>query len=998
MTQPLPPPGRLNLHPVAIAVTAILFVAVIIAGIRFASMKKAPLNESNVPEKPLATDEKPLVMDKKNAAPASVPIPAEVPAPLKTDLILSHAERGLPGTVASEWVYYQTLFANSVKISGAWDGWDKKIAMQEVRPGVWAFFVGGIKAPFGSYEFKFIVDDVWEGGANRILYINEAGLMELPPQVVSQALIEHPHQIRIRLYEKPGNQEAVKVTLEPGLGRLKLRWKYPEENPALRGYRIHGKEVEFVFDPASYMMSSHEIQSAQVAGNFNDWDAASTETRMVNDGDIWRVRLPYAPIDSKVTQGEILFKFVINGDWKNPPSEAPNAMLEPGTTHMNLQLPRADVVLPELTIQTERPINLSQPPLLHIQGLHDKTIKVWPSPGTVLDSLYSPKKMGATLDRSEKETIYRIFAPRASSVTLGLFDGPYYLTEDEVPVDPTQTVEMKKDKDGVWEHRQPGLNTGQYYAYKIAGPMGNGEGFNPAAWMGDPYATAVGLAEGNSLVMDMDAGAVKPQPQARVAWEDMVIYETHMRHFTQDPSSGVPENLRGKYPGVLASEGTGTGLDHLKSLGVNVIQFMPLHEFNNGFGDKHDWGYASCFFFAPESSYATQPLEGTQVREFRELVDGLHDRGFAVFMDVVYNHIGGINVFSLIDRKYYFRLNPDFTNMNYSGCGNDVASERLMMRRLITESILFWVEEYGIDGFRFDLCELIDDQTLLEIEREIRQKHPHVVLHSEPWSFRGSHKKFLGPTSWGAWNDRFREPAKQFVRGHGGKENLKQAVRGSVENWTRHPLQSVNYMESHDDHALVDELTSNPDHDGRELSDRDEKIHKLAATVIFGSLGTPLITEGQAYLRSKHGVRNTYNQGDELNALRWSERDREHAKEVLAYYQQMIAFRLSPEGAALRVKDAPSLAYTQFMETDSDQALGWSFNANRERPGVPAVMILMNAGDQEQTFNFELPPGNWIRVGDGDQVNVNGDGSTLSGQQAKLQVPAQTAFIYRTRM
>ncbi|MDF3129680.1 alpha-amylase family glycosyl hydrolase [Kiritimatiellaeota bacterium B1221] len=1004
MTQPSSPSGRLNLHPVAIAVTAILFIAVLIAGFRYASMKKAPLQESGVPAPSIPREQKSTHQMPSPPAPApstaSTPTaaPAAVPPPVSSDLILSNQERGIPGNIPSEWIYYQTLFANSVKISGAWDGWHEKISMQKAAPGLWAFSVSGIGVPFGSYEFKFIVDGEWESGANRILHINEAGQMERPPQVVSQALIEHPHQIRIRLYEKPENPAEVAVSLKPDLGALKLRWQTPREDPAVQGYRMTGNEVEFVFDPASYGMSPQDIHSAQVAGNFNDWNAEAADTRMKREGETWRVRLPYPPIDSKVSQGEILFKFVINDEWKSPPADAPNAMLEPGTTHMNLQLPRADVALPELIIQTAEPIDLSQTPLVQLTGLHEKTIHVWPSPGSILDTLYSPKKMGVTLDPVKNETTYRIFAPRASSVTLGLFDGPYYVTAEETPVEPAQKIDMKKDQNGVWEHRQPGLHTGQYYAYQIAGPLGNGEGFNPAAWLGDPYATAVGLAEGNSMVMDLHAGSVQPQPRPRVAWEDMVIYETHMRHFTQHPSSGVPEHLRGKYPGVLATTGTGTGLDHLKALGVNVIQFMPLHEFNNGFSDKHDWGYATSFFFAPESSYATRPLEGSQVAEFRELVDGLHQQGFAVFMDVVYNHIGGLNVFNLIDRKYYFRLNPDYTNVDYSGCGNDVASERLMMRRLIIESVLFWVEEYGIDGFRFDLCELIDDQTLLEIEREIRNKHPHVVLHSEPWSFRGSHKDFLGPTTWGAWNDRFREPAKQFVRGHGGKADLKQAIRGSVENWTRHPLQSVNYMESHDDHALVDELTTNPDHDGRELSERDERIHKLAATLIFGSLGTPLITEGQAYLRSKHGIRNTYNKGDELNSLRWHERERDHAKEVLTYYKQMIAFRLSPEGAALRVKDNPSLDYTRFIETDSDQVLGWTFNAHHERPGVPAVMILMNASEQEQTFNLNLASGNWIRVGDGDQVLIHGDGTTLNAQQNSIKVPAQTAFIYRTRM
>jgi pullulanase len=739
-----------------------------------------------------------------------------------------------------------------------------------------------------------------------------------------------------------------------------------------------------------------------VAGTFNGWNANDPATQLQGQSNgRWTVRLDVDAVNRQSGADLILFKFVINGDWKSPPENAPNAMFEPGTPHLNLHLPRVENVRPELLIQTGLPIDLSQPPELLLTGAHAETLRLRPSPGEILDTLFSDKAMGASLDRENMQTTYRLFAPRASAVRLGFFDGPYYVSPEGEAVAPKEVFDLKRSKDGVWEHTRPGLNIGQYYAYQVDGPLGNGEGFHPGAWIGDPYATAVALAEGNSIVMDLDASPVKPQAKPRVAWEDMVIYETHIRHFTQDPSSGVPEKLRGKYEGVLATEGQGTGLDHLKALGVNVIQFMPIHEFNNGFGDKHDWGYASCFFFAPESSFATRPLEGSQVKEFRELVDGLHQRGFAVFMDVVYNHIGGINVFNQIDRKYYFRLNPDFTNQNFSGCGNDVASERPMMRKLIKESVLFWVENYGIDGFRFDLCELIDDQTLLEIEREIRTRYPHVVLHSEPWSFRGSHKDFLGPTTWGAWNDRFREPAKAFVVGNGEIEKVKQAIRGSVENWTRHPLQSVNYMESHDDHALVDELSLEPERDGRKLSARDERVHKLAATLIFSSLGTPMITEGQAYLRSKHGIRNTYNRGDALNSLRWDERGREHAKQVLNYYKQMIAFRQSPQGAALRVKNAPSLEYTRFIDTGSQQALGWILNANNERPGVPAVMVLMNAGEREQTFEVVLPEGVWRQIGDGQQVlayGVPGFEGFRGGQTLRVVVPPQTAFLYRSGM
>ncbi len=984
--------GRLCLHPAAVLVMAALFgVFALAAWLLLRTTEPDPVPSSPEPQEPATTAE---------TRPGPGPLP-EIPSPSEHDVVLAPDNRDIPGTTATRWLYYRHPGANQVLLAGAWNGWDPKVEMQAVSPGVWAYPLGDQKTSFGSYEFKFIPDGEWEPGENRIVHFNENGDIERPPRVISQTLMEDPHHLRLVLYQEPERREDVEVELTPGGGELRVEWRLPRLDPDTSGFRMQGAEIEFLFNPFAYDMAVREIERVQVAGTFNGWNPEDPTFRLARtENGTWSVRAPFGFVDGKSTGSHLMFKFIVNGEWKSPPENAVNAMLEPGTPHRNLSVPRGGGAQPELWISTTEPMALSEPPALTVRGLHERTLRVRPSPGKILDRLGSSKPMGATLDRERNQTHYRLFAPRARSVTLGLFDGPYHTSPEGERIEPAERIHMVKDRDGVWEHSREGVNLGQYYAYQVDGPKGTGEGFTPQAWLGDPWAKAVSLAEGNSLVMDVTQTKANPEPRSRVAWEDMVIYETHIRHLTQHPSSGVPEPLRGKYLGLLETNGTGTGLDHLKALGVNVIQFLPIHEFNNGFGDRHDWGYATCFFFAPESSYALDPHGGSQVEEFKQLVEELHRQGFAVFMDVVYNHIGGVNVFNAIDRKYYFRLNPDLTKQNFSGCGNDTASERPMFRRLIKESVLYWVEEYGIDGFRFDLCELIDNQTLSEIEADIRQKHPHVVLHAEPWSFRGSNKPFLGGTTWGAWNDKFREPAKRFVVGHGDKQAVKQAIRGSVETWTRHPLQSVNYMESHDDFSLTDELSSNPGRDGRTLSARDEKIHKLAATLIFSSLGTPMITEGQAFLRSKHGVRNTYNQGDKLNSLRWEERNRPHAREVLSYYHDMIAFRLSPAGSALRIPKGPppSLEYVHYIEDGSQDALGWIVNANNERPGIPMVMVLMNASEEEKAFEVSLPPGLWRRIGDGERVAPNGIPGTRAvtgGQELALNVPARTAWIFR---
>ncbi|MDA3873811.1 MAG: hypothetical protein PF795_07610, partial [Kiritimatiellae bacterium] len=602
--------GLLYLHP---AVTVVMLTFFGIAAYMIWSISK-PVDQEEAT--PIAKSTPPVEAGPGSESVQQVQTTAgevmKPPRPDVEDTVLSDVRRMVPGEVATEWLYYRSKEAKNVQIAGAWDGWSTKTDMIPASKGLWASPIAKVDAPFGSYEFKFILDGEWEGGANRLLHLNEEGLMEAPPKVVSQTLIEHPHQLRILLLTAPKDTAAVHVSLEPDHGELKLRWKVPEQNANLTGFRVVEEDVEFVMEPSSYSLSPDAIHSVAVAGTFNSWNPSDSNSQLTRQPDgSWTGRLSYGFIDSNTTGPDLLFKFVVNGDeWQNPPEGAPNAMLEPGTPHMNLSLPRHGAARPELLVQTRNPIDLRSPPIVTIEGLHEKKLRLHPTPGAIMDTLYSDLPMGVAFDRETPATIYRLFAPRAAKVQLGLFEGPYHTTPDDDPVEPSETIDMTRIEDGVWEHRQKGLHIGQYYAFRVEGPQRNGEGFNPNRWLGDPYAKAVALAEGNSIVVDLEAtkapwnGWSEAARSLRIPWEDQVIYETHVRHFTMDESSGVQADLRGGYLGILATEGLGTGLDHLKSLGVNVIQFMPIHEFPNGFEGRHDWGYATDFFFAPESSFA----------------------------------------------------------------------------------------------------------------------------------------------------------------------------------------------------------------------------------------------------------------------------------------------------------------------------------------------------------------------------------------------------------
>jgi pullulanase/glycogen debranching enzyme len=534
---------------------------------------------------------------------------------------------------------------------------------------------------------------------------------------------------------------------------------------------------------------------------------------------------------------------------------------------------------------------------------------------------------------------------------------------------------MARAADGVWEAAREGLDVGRHYAFRVDGPAGAGEGFDAGAPVGDPYALAAAHAHGLPLVIDPAATNAwfpggPPDGFRAPAATDLVIYEAHVRDLTSDPSSGVAPALRGTYPGLTASAGTGAALDHLAALGVNAIQFLPVAEFGNGTND-HGWGYNTVYFFAPEASYGTDPLRGSAYHEFKQLVRELHRRGFAVILDVVYNHVGEPNLFHRIDRPYYFRLDPDLGYRNASGCGNEFRSEAPMARRLIVDNVRYWMREHGVDGFRFDLAELIDLETLMAVRDAARELNPNVILISEPWSLRGDHKRALRGTGWAAWNNEFRDPAKHFALGRGDRDRLVKAVAGSVATWTAEPRQSVNYLESHDDSALADELSGRPDRDGRVPTEEAAARNRLAATLLFTSLGIPMIGEGQEFLRSKGGRHNTFAGGDAVNALRWADRQQPLAAEALAYYAGLIRLRRSPAGASLRLGDAPPPGYVEWILPPGETALGYAINGRRERPGA-AFVVLANAGDAPFAFDVNWPPGAWRQVGDGRRIRPEG--------------------------
>ncbi len=912
----------------------------------------------------------------------------------------------VPGVKPTPYLRYVNPTATVAEVAGTWNQWTSSFPMTRAN-GQFVLDVRTLPLPKpGRYEFKFIANKSWEVGDNRSFFVNDEGMLERPPDVVLSARLEDRDEIKVYLKHPPRDPARVKVQLEPDVPIRNLKVQVSHEDSTLRGYLLVGGLLRFVMDEKTYGLNLPPTAKVAVAGNFNYWngDGGRGGIWTLSDPDddgVWELTVPFEGLSKAAEDPLFLFRFVLDGQtWLNTPTQATNGRRDP-SGNLNLSVDPAAPGSSSLTIFTEQPLDLSEAYTAVLDNVAERRIRQTVSPGQIMEKLVSAKELGSILDRERGTTTYRLFAPRARAVHLNLFATPEYEVQKPTyrRLPPDERYALWKDEaDGVWEVTLLGLDIGRYYAFNVDGPSGDGEGFNGLAYLGDPYAVAAAHAHQCTMVMDREAtnqwfGGWTDQAWKMPAHEDILIYEAHVRDLTIHPSSKVPPQLRGTYEGVLASAGTGSGLDHIKALGFNAIEFMPINEFENGARD-YNWGYNSVYFFAPEASYARQPLKGSQYYEFKRMVNELHNKGFAVLLDVVYNHVGGPNIYSLIDKKYFFRLTPDNKFINFSGCGNDVKTESPMMRRLIVDNVLYFMREHKVDGFRFDLAELIDMPTMMEIRDKAKALNPDVLLISEPWSLRAQNKEKLKGTGWSAWNNDFRYAAKDFARGRADRDWLKKTIMGSVDIWTENPLQAVNYLESHDDMALADELSLRPDRNGKYIQSYEVSMNKLAATVLFTSLGIPMINSGQEFLRSKYGIQNTYDKGDAVNALRWTDRETPLGAEALRYYQDLVALRQSDEGRAFRVKQRPPEGYYQWIMPQNGRCMGYIVNARRIHAGRSFV-VLLNGSDQAQEFSLTLPEGRWRIIGDGTRIDRAGrpDRPTAPGGPVTLRVKEMSSLI-----
>lgn len=612
--------------------------------------------------------------------------------------------------------------------------------------------------------------------------------------------------------------------------------------------------------------------------------------------------------------------------------------------------------------------------------------------------VYEGNDLGAVY--TPKMTRFKVWAPEAEAVKLNL----YKEGEGDNLI---ERCTMKKSRNGIFTFERQGDCNGIYYTYTVVNHGDEQEAV-------DPYTKAAGVNGRRGMVINLE----KTNPQGFELDEyrnpehitDAIIYEGSVRDFTMDESSGVFHN--GKFLGLTEANttnhfGEATALDYISDLGITHVQILPAFDFETvdekNQKVQYNWGYDPDNYNVPEGSYAVNPYDGAvRIQEMKQMVLALHSRGIGVIMDVVFNHTyrrDDSNLQKIVPGYYYRSDETGYTNG--SGCGNEVASDRPMVQKLIIDSLIYWAKEYHIDGFRFDLMGVLDIDTMNVIAERLKEIRPDIYLYGEGWNggpsslaeekraFKASAKKMPGI---GMFNDDIRDTIKGsvfyddhlgFVNGGTHLENaLRYGITGAVAHpqvdydaygskpWAKEPGQSINYVSCHDNYTLWDKLSvSCP-----EASEEKKKaMNRLCAAIVFTSQGVPFIQAGEEFLRSKPlpekkgFAENSYNMPDAVNSIKW---DNIHEyPDMIAYYKGLMALRKAHPVFRMQ-SEAEMTQNLCFLSDTPENVVAYLLKGKGADDTPENILVIFNGNDEEILYN--LPEGKWKILVDDKTAGADG--------------------------
>lgn len=624
-----------------------------------------------------------------------------------------------------------------------------------------------------------------------------------------------------------------------------------------------------------------------------------------------------------------------------------------------------------------------------------------------MEQLPVPEKPILEMDYSAEKTTFEVWAPTAESAVVKLYDGDKLVEQ----------IDMKPTHDGLWGATAQGDKKGLYYAFQVTidgKPLKETAGiFARALNVNGDRGAIIDLRDTDPEGWDKDTTPVVPTSQ-------IVIYEMHYRDMTAHASAG--SSYPGKYLGMAehgtrSAEGLATGIDHLVEMGITHLHLLPTADFGSidesTPTNQYNWGYEPKNYSAPEGTYSTNPADAkARVRELKSLVQALHKAGINVVLDVVYNHTTSTENcgFELTVPGYFYRMREDGSFADGSGCGNETASERDMMRKYIVESLEYWVKEYHIDGFRFDLMAIHDIETMNLIRQRLEAIKPSILLYGEGWAasdplYDESKLAFKRYTyqmpGVAAFSDDIRNALRGtldlsqggFVHGvAGNKEALKFGIAAGVEHpqvshtekaWCAAPTQHISYISCHDDHNMRDRLEHiSANAPEKEIID----MVKLAQFGVFTSQGIPFFFCGEEMFRSKLGEKNTYNMPDKYNAIDWALKSKYN--HLVEYFKGLIALRKAHPAFSLGTAEAVR-EHLHFIEHQNPAAVGFMLDRLEGIDPAKRIVVLMNGSRESVTFT--IPEGKYKWITDGTKWAVNGMGTLNS--KGEVRVPAITGII-----
>jgi pullulanase len=600
--------------------------------------------------------------------------------------------------------------------------------------------------------------------------------------------------------------------------------------------------------------------------------------------------------------------------------------------------------------------------------------KLYDSAAFNANFIYTGNDLGNTY--TKKSTTIRVWAPTAKSVDLVTYKTA------EASLASGKVTAMEYDVNGTWVIKLNGDQNGTIYNFRVdvAG------GVNEAV---DPYVRATTVNGTRGVIVNLDAtdpkGWSTSKPKFSGKPTDAIIYELHVRDLSMDPSSGIPAAHKGKFLALTdlntSNKGQKTGVSAIKDLGVTHVELLPIYDFAtvDENAPTFNWGYDPQNYNVPEGSYSSNPKNPTaRITELKSAVAGLHKAGLRVNMDVVYNHVSNAGNFSqnLIVPGYFFRTDENGNLTNGSGCGNDVASERPMVRKFIVDSVKYWATEYNLDGFRFDLMGLMDIQTINEVTAALKKIDPSILVIGEGWnmgtlasSLKANQLNIAKLPRVSHFNDQIRDGIKGsvfdsldtgFATGKFGARN--DVMAGIVGNtnysdeittkWTTiAPGQSVNYVESHDNMTLADKISASVK--GVKAADIAQ-LSQLAASIPMLSQGLPFMQAGQEFLRSKGGDTNSYKSSDLVNSLKWGTQSANSA--TVKYYKGLIALRKAHP--AFRMDTTDLVKKNLKFLTSPEGTIAYSINGSAVKDSASTIVVVHNANTTAQTITLPKS-GSW---------------------------------------